>query len=413
MKVLKTLSLWLVLLIFSLSLTIFAVSVVVSGTVADRDKVIEYVSDDQIYENFRDVVGDIEIETTTESGDSALLSDDSVIKDAAIATFTTDKLKGWTTSIVGAVFEWLEGGDPEVLVIDKTAEVYEFAGNITTSLEASYQALPECQTIAEAEATADNPLEATCRVPGVDISAYTDDIALGISESLGGEEDSDGLVTVNAQSIESWLDDNMDKSNNVEDVDTDDFKAADIPDLYSALKLLPVASLLVAILSGVTAIFLADTRRKGARKLGYRLIASSIVGLLFSVALSLILKAASKFNPTNTDGEIAKGVIFPIMDSLVSDIIVYSVVVAVFFMAVGVILLIALRSNRGEKDTADTNLSGETTDQRQAESDKLASDGDKTVSEESSVASADSSSSKGKDAAATKTKSTSEPKTKK
>ncbi|MCA9348778.1 hypothetical protein KC878_01390 [Candidatus Saccharibacteria bacterium] len=371
MHFLKKLGLWLSLLLFSLGLSIFTFSFIVNQTFGRVDVLKSWLADSNTYQNFLDVASkqiklDDEQPKDNQEQHKSLVNNEQ-LKTAVLKAFTAKSAQTWVESVLDGIYAWLEGSaEQPSFTIDYSNEVSAFIDSMVDQVEVSYNALPECNTASARQQSQQNPIEAICKADALP----TDEIKQNLNDDLLGEGGVFEKTTFTQDDLK------IDKqasffSFNSSDEKTNPTEAAakkarevvfykhptfsKIPSYYQQAKKVFWLGLIISFVGAVLAIFLADSRKKGTRKLGWRLVTSSIISILGGI---ILLFGAKIFTGavSSKDAIEVQDIALPFVNEMLKDIIVLSAIIATVLLAVGVTIIILTKDKTAAK--APQRLSG-------------------------------------------------------
>jgi hypothetical protein len=243
------------------------------------------ISDSGIYNS---VVSSSLDQASPITGDGAQIPfSDTVMRKAAIATFTPQFIKQSTETIIDSTYRWLDGKTPlPDFYIDLTSQKTTFATSVAQSVQQQLAGLPVC-TRANTPPTFD-ALSATCLPAGVTPSAAATSLQ---SDILSGQGFLDNPV-ITADTIKASGDSQSIFSNQLKNA----------PQVYHDAKTVPSILVALSTLTAIAVIFLSKTRWRGVRRVGIILLISGVLLLLSAwaanhIASSDIVKSISLNTP--------------------------------------------------------------------------------------------------------------------
>lgn len=195
---------------------------------------------------------------------------DSVIKSAAVSTFTPSQIEQYANQIIDSTYAWLDGktATPQ-FQIDLSGAKNTFADNVAKAMQDKYASLPVCTSYSAASFDA---YSASCLPPGVTAAQAADTLK---SQVLGGQGFLDQPV-VNADTIKS--------SGSNQTV----FNNQQIPKNYQRAKKAPLIATVLALLVAAGIVLLSASKRRGLRRVGIALAVVGIFMLLLAWGLNKV-----------------------------------------------------------------------------------------------------------------------------
>lgn len=263
-----------------------------------------------------------------------------IVKDAAKTALSPNFIEQSSKEINDATFNWLQGesGSPEFSINLQPAKQI-FVDTLAASLKSRYEALDSCGPAQIPNST--DPFTIDCR-PNIDISissiiATESSKLMQSTDFLANAE----LTTQNILPTEAGT-----KAN--------PYTYSGMPTAYQALQTAPYALLALALLSGISVLFLASTKKSGVRKIGWRFVLAGILSLLLinlgALGLTKISEAATTQNTTaaiTAYKDLVSAGITAVRNDSAKTLMSISIPV----LLLGIILLITTRSKHKKTST--------------------------------------------------------------
>ncbi len=272
-----------------------------------------------------------------ETGDDLEIFSSPEIQKAVKVSFPPGFLQGLAENFIDGNFAWLEGKSEEpTFNIDLTKAKKNLAKNIVGAAFTRYKSLPVCKTMPSADT---DPLSATCRVPGYDISkdAKKAEKELASSKNIFGDPP---VLTADSLSLEGG---DGKKQPYYE-------RLSFLPSLYGFLKFAPFLFGILSAGAILVLVFMSSERRQGIRRATVALLVSA--GLL--LASAWIIKAtisSSKLKLADAGSSTAafmQKTVLSIGSDIGSQLIKIDLYFGVAFALVGGgLLTVLVYSNRG------------------------------------------------------------------
>ncbi len=134
----------------------------------------------------------------------------------------------------------------------------------------------------------------------------------------------------------------------------------EIPYIYVAIQKTPLVFGALAILSGLAVIFLAESKKKGLRKLGWRTIVAGILGIVVTTLSYFAIAAAKDLALGQKDGTtvgIYKNIVAAAMDAIRIDTAIVGISLAAASLVLGLIVirLTRVRKNKTNIEKLESN----------------------------------------------------------
>lgn len=281
-------------------------------TFSKPDRLESWLSESKLYDHFianaiqqsQKSIQDGQVQGGSYVGDFPLR--DPGVQQAVESAFSPQTVQNAVNTFLDANYKWLNGQTavPEFKV-DLTQAKAALANNLAGYAQQRATTLPRC-TVAQtrdlaASGQSFDALTATCLPIGLTPAMA----AAQVKEQLASSQDFLSNSVITAQTLNQGnLKDNSQQGQPYY------VKLAGVPRAYRLATKLPWVLALLALLSGVGVVFLAATRRKGARRLGTLLISSGLVILLLILISSTVLhRLESKVFTTAKVGQLQQSLV--------------------------------------------------------------------------------------------------------
>lgn len=258
-----------------------------------------------------------------------------LVRDAAKAALPRDFIEQSSKDITNATFTWLDGKDSSAdFTINIQSAKQTFADSLASSLKARYESLDSCEPNQMPDGT--DPFTINCR-PMVDISI--DSIIATESAKLLQNTDFLANPDITAQNILPA--EAGEKAN--------PYNHSELPNAYQALQTSPFIFLTLVALSAISTLLLANSKKRGARKIGWRFITAGILSLLLinlgALGLTKVSEAATTQNATAAITAY-KDLISAGLNAVRSDSAKILLATAIPVLVLGIILLLTTRTKK-------------------------------------------------------------------
>lgn len=272
MRVVRRVLLGLIVPILILLLFATTLSTGLVQTFANPAPIKHIISDSGIYNSVLDNSLDQASPMTVDS--SQIPFSDILLRKAAVATFTPQFIKQNTETVVDSIYGWLNGETPlPDFYIDLSSQKQAFAANIAQSVQQRLASLPACTTLSIL--TDFDALNATCLPVGITPNAAAASLK---SDILNGQGFLDNPI-ITADSIRA--------SGDSQSIFTDQLKNA--PQFFHDAKLAPSVLAALSVLAAIAVILLSRVKKLGLRKVGFTLLISGVLMLLFAWGINHIV----------------------------------------------------------------------------------------------------------------------------
>lgn len=331
---LKKFTHWLFGSVLNLSLTLF---IVVTSLVLllTPQNIKTLVKDSGVYNTLpKTLVNQVKNNQNVDS--SSIDFKDQVVQDAALKALTPEFVESSTNQFIDGNFNWLEGKSAQPdYKIDVLPAKQVFADELSSYAKERYNKLPNCPRNTLPKST--NPLTIDCKPPfGVDIDELTKLYSLEILNSK--EFLPDSTITFANFSGKNFSADNNSSQR-----------------IYKAMQVAPYVLSAVIILSAILFILLDESKRQGIKRVGRRLVITSITTfgliLLSSYGLDKLRTSLMENNKTDELTTSIKEVAFSILNSAQVNIVKTAGIISLAFLIIGLILILVTRTkNTSNKD---------------------------------------------------------------
>jgi lysophospholipase L1-like esterase len=238
------------------SLLIFAFSTSANVAFTDKNKVLKWLDDSNLYGAFiQSAINQAEQSAGTDQSGGISLSD-AAVKHAAESSFSSAALKGDVNTFLNSNYAWLNGktAKPD-FSIDLSGAKQDFAEGVGKYVATYLKSLPACTPAQSANIdpqTAD-PLTLDCLPEGLKPSVVSTEVTQQMADST--DFLSDPVLTAN----------NLDPGNNGNLSQPYYQRFSALPSVYQKATRAPFVSGIVALLSLVAVILVASRKRKGLK----------------------------------------------------------------------------------------------------------------------------------------------------
>lgn len=327
---LKKFSVWLSVTIFSLSILGFLVSFTTTSLLKPSN-IKRWTSDSGAYQSLGPIAINNAIEAQKKDGQSTSYPlSNPLVKNAAQSALSSDFYQKSTEQVINGSFDWLNKKEATPKFdIDLLAAKQTFVDSLGDSIKDRYNGLPSCSETVLPSTT--DLLNINCKTEGLEIDQLVENQKLAVLND------------------ESFLPNTTITADNIggEGKESVFQKQSDAPKYFEAILWLPKLFAGVAIISGLAVLFLAESKRKGARKIGWRLLVVGLTFLLLVVigAVGLAkLKTLAGNQGQNTMIHDYKDIIGKGIDSFQADSIKQSGLAGISSVFLGGVLLIGTRN---------------------------------------------------------------------
>lgn len=224
----------------------------------------------------------------TARGDSSIDYSNPLIRNAAKTALSESFLRESGQDINNATFNWLNGSvATPSFSIDLRPVKQSFVDTLATSLKDRYESLESCAPTQIPDSV--DPFQINCRPsiePAINAIIATESATLMQSTDFLANTE---LTANNILPTEAGARANL-------------YNHAVLPSIYRAIQAAPYFFAILGTLSGTATLILADTKRRGARKIAWRLLLASILSVLLinlgALALTKVNEAATTQNTT-------------------------------------------------------------------------------------------------------------------
>lgn len=260
----------------------------------------------------------------SDSGDGPDFSNPLVQK-AAKTALSASFYQDAVGQFADGTFRWLDGQAPQPdFSINVAAVKTTFADNLGSLLKDRYKALPKCK--AGKQPKSFDLYKINCRAADFDIDGT---IKAQKQELVGG----DGFLSkdvINAKTLGE------------RDGQTFFERHPELPKAYQAFQMVPLVLAGVAFISGILVILLAETKKIGVRKLGWRMLTAGIFGVILAVLSGIGLTVAKDMALNQRDGAAVNGyrdILSKLMDTIRFDAVKTTGIMALAALAIGGLVL--------------------------------------------------------------------------
>lgn len=320
-----------------------ATSVATYFTFKDSTVTKEWLVKSGLYENIVEEVSKLAIiQQQQENSLVQITSED--IRDAAVQVFTPESLRIDAENVVDGFYGWFQGktSGPE-FTVDFSARQAAFATVMRAKLELKINELPECATAGRFTVQAFDPFKADCRPKGVDLTEELNSFEKEIAESK------DILPEV------TYSGDDIKITNNSGELVQIETALPWVPRAYKMLLWVSWLISFLAILAGLTMIFLSSTRRKGFRRFAGGLFFTGAILLFSGIFLRPAFERLNSWS-TKTLGSQAsftQNVIDPMFEQINITYARYCIIFGIGYLVPSIAvytILIFTRKKKGEAD---------------------------------------------------------------
>lgn len=266
----------------------------------------------------------VEKAAKADSGSNAAVYSNSAVLQLADRAFTQQVITKSVDTVVDANYAWLAGKTAApAFQIDLTAERNSFAKQVGDYIALRLSQLPTCTAsqLLQLQVPTD-PLTVACRPPTIDAKTEGGRVTQEILASKFLEEPV--ITGKNIQSGEPYYE-----------------SFAKLPSVFQAAQVAPYGFLGVVLFAAIAILFLAQTKRKGIRRLGF-LLASTGVLLVVPYAVARTLSSAAHERLVqDTVATALHRPLFDFIDRVIRSMALVEASVGGVFIALGVALLIA------------------------------------------------------------------------
>lgn len=324
MHVFRIISFWLTFVFFSAFLVLSLVVPPVTTHITDREAVKSWVNNPEVLDGVGQVVPEIISEALDEGSSLVQVSetpagiDTDQLVDAAQEVLTPEYLAGKTDPIIDGIYTWLEGDTEEP---EFEADLSDKLNTVIVALKAPLRSelakLPVCPS---------------------DIS-HTDDFNLFETPCVPQDVDIDKIVNTFSEFI-TGSEAEIDFTISSENIDFSEEVISYGPNVFAGLSAMPAFFMVMTILFGVAAVFLAVSRVKGLRKLSWSMI---LIGAITATGFWLISRIDNFNSEANEPLEelIFEKVASPLLKAILADISSTGVLLSLFVVVLGIIILLA------------------------------------------------------------------------
>ncbi|HEX5744025.1 MAG TPA: hypothetical protein VFX84_01060 [Candidatus Saccharimonadales bacterium] len=329
---------WLLSFLLLITLLGAAFSTSFNRTLGQPEKVQKYLAESRIYDHFIDYIADLssrpEGDEQPDTSDSVSLSDAAVLK-AAQSSFPPELIQKNVNTFIDANYAWLEGktAKPEFR-IDLTEAKETFAQKAGRIVKGYTANLPACKSAAEtAKQRNVDPLEATCRPKDVTPAQAGAQTTERLSTT--GDFLSDPVITSESVNPNG----NKGKEPYYENL-------SQLPQAYQLNKKMPFILAFFSVLLALGIVFIAVSRRRGLRRLGFVLAVAGAVLVAFKFTSDFVVdKVAKQVFNNDVVGQLQRS-LTDFVHRVQSSMTMTDMLFGIAFLVLAAIILISLFATR-------------------------------------------------------------------
>lgn len=284
---------WLLSLLLLVTLLGAAFSISFNRTLGQPEKVKTYLAESRIYDHFVAYVAKQASKSEGDDHSDTVLLSNTAVRAVAKTSFPSKLIQKGADTVIDANYAWLEGKTPKPrFIVDLSKAKETFAQKVGRIVKGYTATLPVCKGEQAARQKNADPLAATCRPKNLTPAQAGARTTARLSKT--GDFLSNPVITARA----------LDPKGNQKERPYYE-KLSQLPAAYQSAKRSPFILGGLSVLFALGIVFIAVTRRKGLRRLGFVLALAGVVlvATKFSTDFALNKAKNSLFN-NNVVGEL-------------------------------------------------------------------------------------------------------------
>jgi hypothetical protein len=340
---------WFLSILLFVSLVGGVASMALNNSVGSPSKLEGWLSNSKIYDSVTtSLLHQAEKSGSTDGSSGSVSLNDPVVQQAATSVFTPSLVQNTANTIINNNYAWLTGKKsvPDFKV-DLTSSKQAFAKQVSQAVQTRLGTLPVCsaQQLSQLSIPVDL-LSVTCRPATLDIKAEASQVAQEINSNSDFIQNP--VITPTSLKQDQSSQGSTDSSQGQPYYK----KASWAPKVYQIGTKLPWILSGLALLSGLGIVFIAPTRRRGARRIGVVLLVSGLVLIILKLVADSMV---NKFANISISGTLSSDLKQPISDfmrqlepHLVQNYMMFGIIFVVAALAVFAVLF---RTRDGQGST--------------------------------------------------------------
>jgi hypothetical protein len=323
--------------VFLLSLVLFvslasaALSYSTNQNLTHTAKLETWLGQSHVYDSVvNNALNDAQQNSSNDAGAGRVSLSDPAVVSAVKSVFSPSVIQQYTTTFLNSNYAWLQGktGQPDFR-IDLTPAKQKLAQQIGQDVQTRIAGLSPCTAaqLSQLQSTlSSDPLSLPCRLP--DLSAQT--AGQQAAKQIAGSSDFLNNPVITASSI------NPNGGNQGQPYYQ---RLSRAPKLYQLNQKLPIIFAVLAILCILGILWLSPTRRRALRRLGWVLLASGLVLVIFKFAAdSLFGRVENKIFSNSNIGQLQKS-LTSFIHFVESQLVKTDMVFGLAFLILAIIIL--------------------------------------------------------------------------